>query len=558
MYIGLDVGGTFTDAVLIDDGKMIEKTKVETDSKKLLNSLFSALEPLFKAAKNKEIKRIVLSTTLITNLITTGEIEPAAIILIPGPGLNPKNYDFGVSNVYILSGAIDYRGREIEPLKINEIDECFEAIKTQGIKKVAIVGKFSQRNKAHETSIASFFLKNDPEMQIVMGHQVSGSLNFPRRVVTTYLTLATQDRFHAFYSQVLKFINAKGIKAPVYILKSDGGTLPLLDFKIKPVETIFSGPAASILGALVLTPQNQTSVVVDMGGTTTDLALILSGKPLLASRGAKVGGKLTHVRAFATESIALGGDSVLRVVNGSLEILPQRAGPAYCLGGPVPTPTDAMHVAGLTDIGDDQKARNGISLLARELNLNTEQAAKLILQTMVKKIAGKINDMFRAWENEPAYRVWELLQKQIIRPQTLVGIGGSAPSILPLLKREMNCSIIVPPYADVANAVGAALAKTTLRLTFRLDTENSIYSVEETGIQEKMSFDERFSLTDAEKFAFSYLKKVGKEIGIPTNEDPELVYSEVFNIVRGWKTTGRIYNVCVQFPPGVLINSIHL
>ena len=79
------------------------------------------------------------------------------------------------------------------------------------------------------------------------------------------------------------------------------------------METIFSGPAASTIGALALTPEGETSVVVDIGGTTTDLALILSGKPLLASKGAKLGGFLTHVRAFAVRSIAVGGDSVVRV-----------------------------------------------------------------------------------------------------------------------------------------------------------------------------------------------------------------------------------------------------
>src|SRR5208337_3129822 len=143
----------------------------------------------------------------------------------------------------------------------------------------------------------------------------------PRRVVTALLTLATRDKFRDFYGQVSSALSRHGIDAPLYILKADGGTLPFEQAVRMPVETIFSGPAASTLGVLALTPAGQTSVVLDVGGTTTDLALILSGRPLLASRGARIEQHLTHVRAFATKSVALGGDSMLRVDNGSIQIL---------------------------------------------------------------------------------------------------------------------------------------------------------------------------------------------------------------------------------------------
>ena len=108
-------------------------------------------------------------------------------------------------------------------------------------------------------------------------------------------------------------LKERKISAPVYILKADGGTLPLDKSVQMPVETIFSGPAASIMGVMALTAPGQTCVVVDIGGTTTDLALILSGKPLLSAKGARVGSLLTHVRAFAVKSVAIGGDSAVAV-----------------------------------------------------------------------------------------------------------------------------------------------------------------------------------------------------------------------------------------------------
>ncbi|HHW41011.1 MAG TPA: hydantoinase/oxoprolinase family protein [Syntrophomonadaceae bacterium] len=553
MLIGLDVGGTYTDAVLIDHGEVIEKIKIPTKPEGLLESLLSALDPLLQAAGGREIQRIVLSTTLITNLIATNTVDPVALVLIPGPGLNPGSYKFKATQSYILSGAIDYRGREIEPLKENEIKACLEAIKKEGIKRVAIVGKFSQRNNSHEQAVASYFASHAPELQIIMGHQVTGRLNFPRRAVTTLLTLATREKFENFYKQVLQVLKERGITAPLYILKADGGTLPFTQSLTKPVETIFSGPAASTLGVLALTPKGQTSVVLDIGGTTTDLALILSGKPLLASRGAKINNDYTQVRAFATKSVALGGDSILCVKNNSLEILPQREGPAYCLGGPQPTPTDAMRVAALTEIGDERRAYECMKRLGADLNLSPKETADLVLKQMVKKIAQEIDDMFLSWEQEPAYRIWEILQKQKIRPQNVVGIGGAAPAVLPLLGEEMGCRALAPPHAEVANAIGAALAKVNLRLSFHFDTERNFYFIEENGVQEKLPIP-ILSEDQAKDFCFTRLRQEGQKLGISSDEELELVYSEVFNMVRGWRTTGKLYDICVQFPTGIMEN----
>jgi N-methylhydantoinase A len=550
MFIGLDVGGTYTDAVLMDGRKIVEKTKVPTDNAQLLDSLLSALDPLLEAVKGKNLERIVLSTTLITNLIATKNVDPTALVIIPGPGLNPSTYDYKVPHTFLLSGAIDYRGREIDPLDEQEIEICAQKIREAGVMRAVVVGKFSQRNKKQEVKVASYLEEQIPGIRVAMGHQVTGRLNFPRRVYTSLLTLATQERFHTFYAEVLKLLEQRGITAPLYILKADGGTLSFDLSAKKPVETIFSGPAASTLGGLALTPKGETSVVVDIGGTTTDLALILSGEPLLASRGARIDDKLTHVRAFATSSAAVGGDSCLQVQDGVLQIMPYREGSAYCLGGARPTPTDAMRVSGLTEIGDQKQAFIAMENLGEELGIGPQQAAEHVLEKTVQRIADEIESMFTAWEQEPAYRIWELQQRKKIRPQNLVGIGAASPALLPLLGKKMGCSALTPPDADVANAIGAALAKTNLRRTFHFDTERKFYFIEENGVQEKLKNID--SLTDAESFAMDRLKEEGEKIGSPAIEEPELVYSELFNMVRGWRTGGRLIDVCVQFPTGII------
>jgi N-methylhydantoinase A len=550
MLIGLDVGDTYTDAVLMDGRKIVKKMKVPTQNDNLLNSLLAALDPLLEAVQDNELDRIVLSTTLITNLIATKKVDSAALVIIPGPGLNPRLYDYKVPDTFLLSGAIDFRGREIEVLDEQEIKTCAQKIQESGVMRVAVVGKFSQRNNKHEKIVASYLQEHIPGLTVAMGHQVTGRLNFPRRVYTTLLTLATQHRFDSFYSEVSKLLTQRGIAAPLYILKADGGTLSFSSSVLKPVETIFSGPAASTLGALALTPKGETSVVVDIGGTTTDLALILSGRPLLASKGASIDEMLTHVRAFATSSAAVGGDSCIMVEDGILQIMPYREGPAYCMGGPSPTPTDAMRALDLVEIGEERQAVQAMEMLGRELGMAPQQTANMVLEKTMQRIAAEIEAMFSSWEQEPAYRIWELEQRKKIRPQNLVGIGAASSGLLPLLGEEMGCSTLTPADADVANAIGAALAKINLRLTFHFDTDRNFYFIEENGVQEKLKG--VTSLADAENFTLTRLQEEGKKIGISRQEEPEFVYSELFNMVRGWRTEGRLIDVCVQFPTGIL------
>ena len=117
MLIGIDVGGTTTDAVLVDGGRVAKTAYVPTDHDNLLNCLLSALDQLVEGVDTRKIERVVLSTTLITNMIAEGKTDPVALMLIPGPGTNPKDYNLG--DAYILDGAIDFRGKEIGKISRN-------------------------------------------------------------------------------------------------------------------------------------------------------------------------------------------------------------------------------------------------------------------------------------------------------------------------------------------------------------------------------------------------------------------------------------------------------
>ena len=561
MLIGIDVGGTTTDAVLIRNGEVCSTAKVSTEPGNLLNSLLEALDAVSRDIPPEQLERVVFSTTVITNLIAEGKTDRVALVLIPGPGVNPASYTFPDS--FYLKGAMDYRGREIDPLDEVEIRRTVGLIRESGFSRAAIISKFGQRNSSHELRVEEIFREDYPGCKLELGHKVSGKLNFPRRIATAMLASATRERYQEFVEKIRKALDERNIRAPVYILKADGGTLPVEKSIEFPVETIFSGPAASTVGALALTSEGQTSVVVDIGGTTTDLALILSGKPLLASKGAKLGGFLTHVRAFAVRSIAVGGDSVIRVKDLSpgtkqITIGPDRAGPAYCMGGKETTPTDALKFLGLIEVGNPERASEAIKVTASELGKSETETASLIVDRVAQMITDAVNEMFFEWEQEPAYRVWEVLQEKKARPENVVGIGGGAKGLIAGIAKKLNANPVIPEYAEVGNAIGAAVARPTLTLNLHIDTEQKMYSVAEEGEIVSLSTTKfgnlnKVRLDEAEALAAELLRKRAEDFGVSKYADEaEIVNSEVFNVVNGWYTSGKLFDVSMQIPAGLI------
>ncbi len=549
MFVGIDVGGTYTDAVLLENGRVLATAKVPTEVN-LINVLTKALDTIVKDENKDRIKRIVFSTTIITNLIAERRYEDVDVLIIPGPGLSHGFYKT-MPYAHNVSGAIDYRGREVIPLKEQEIETVLQEIARRGTNKVGVVGKFSPRNTIHEKKVSEIVKNKYPQWQIELGAKIGSQLNFPRRIVTTYLTCATREPYQSFIESIRQTLNSREIHAEIFILKADGGTTPLQRSGEFPVETIFSGPAASTLGVQALIGPDETAVVVDIGGTTTDLALILSGQPLLSSKGARVMGQLTQVRTLAVKSVAIGGDSVLDLREREINIHNQRKGPAYCLEGPVPTPTDALRALGLIELGDKKKAIKAMELLGRDLNITAEQTAEQVINKVVDSITGEIKKMFLEWEQEPAYRVWEILHRHTLKPTMVAGVGGGAAGFSPLIAKNLGCRSAMLHHASVANAIGAALAKPTLQVNLRADTEQGYYIIQEEGHQEKIS-DRKFNEKRALELAKNSLLKRALQYGLkPAAEEIEIINREVFNMVRGWDTTGRLYDITVQTPRGI-------
>ncbi|HAN86794.1 MAG TPA: hydantoinase, partial [Firmicutes bacterium] len=350
--VGIDVGGTNTDAVLVRGESVIAAAKTPTNPDNLLESTRIAYEQVAKEHDGANPIKLHLSTTLSTNAIIEGRGDPVVVLAVPGPGMSFDDMGLGFP-VHVLSGYIDHRGREVAPVDASAARAVVKAAANNGAEALAIVGKFSHRNPAHELKIeqevTDEYLQYSPA---TLGHRLSGRPGFPRRLATAYLNASIARQQSRFAEMIQSLLARSGVER-VFILKADGGTMRLKESMLRPIETILSGPAASTMGAQALTRHHgANAVIVDIGGTTTDISVQVAGEPIYDRYGAEISGHKTLVPALFSRSIGLGGDSEIHVelLNGApaFRIGPRRAGTPVVRGGSMPTPTDAAVAAGLS------------------------------------------------------------------------------------------------------------------------------------------------------------------------------------------------------------------
>ncbi len=546
MILGIDVGGTHTDAVLVENLKLINKAKVLTNQNNIMGSLLEAAEQLIPDNAS-QIERIVLSTTISTNAIVQNKTNRVAMVLFCGPGLSAATLNLW-PDTFFAKGYMNHRGIVVKNLSSREIEQINEDISEKGISQIGIVGKFSNRNPQQELDAASL-LQNDSR-NISLGHSLSGQLNFPRRIATTYLNAAIHDIYRSFATDVQKFIEKLGINVPVYILKADGGTI-LMDKSLDcPVQTIHSGPAAGIMGVLATACIADDAVALDIGGTTTDISVFADGVPLLEPSGVTIDERKTLIRGLYTKSIGVGGDSIVKIKNGDICIGPQREGPAVALGGPFPTPTDAMIVQGLVNFGDKQKAIDAVAALAATLQKSVAETALAIVEKMAALIADSVRQMLAEINNKPVYTIHELLEGKTINPKILNVVGGPA-AIAPYIAQNLGYPYAIPEHSEVSNALGVALARTTAEITILADTEKKELILSEEGQVQKIPGN--YSLSDVIDVGKKALREKAVRMGArPEDIVMEVTESQEFNMVRDFYTTGKNIRVKIQIKPGLI------
>jgi len=549
MIIGIDVGGTHTDAVLLSSSGIEKKVKVSTDSTDLFNTILSGFTQLLEDTDPQKIKRIVISTTLTTNAIVQQDMSPVGVVVSSGPGIDPGAFKTG-EHYYCVSGSINHRGREKAPVNTMEIEDIAKKMEKAGIEYVGVVSKFCVRNPSHEILIKRIF--NKYFKKVFLGHHVSGNLNFPRRIATTHLNTAVFSLHKSFFEAVKQSLEEKGLIAPIQILKADGGTMSLKASMAFPGQTVLSGPAASIMGAIPYAPENQDAIVLDIGGTTTDIAFLVDKAPLLEPVGIRRGQYKSLIRSLRTDSKGIGGDSTVRVKDNELIIGPDRQGPAMAFGGPEPTPTDALIVLGLMTEGTKEKAEKGIHKLAIELGLTDTEAADQIFKKCCTIILKKTFEMIDRLNSKPVYTVHEFLEGYKISPQKILILGGPAPYFAKKIEDLYQIETIAVPESSVANAVGAALARTTCEVSLNADTEQGIVTAHEEDFAEPIS--KTYSDDDLIETAYTLLKEKALNTGAdPENLDEvEVVEFQKFNIVRNFSPRGKIFRTKMQLKPGLI------
>ncbi len=549
MWLGLDVGGTHTDAVIVNEGGVVSSVKVATDHHNLINSIKAAFTKLLEKNNHTNIARINLSTTLSTNAIVEGKTEKVGVIVSSGPGINPAFFSCG-EQYHVIDGSIDHRGKEVKTLNAEELQRAVEACQKNGVKVFAAVSKFSTRNPSHEEHISDACTGAD---FITMGHRLSGNLGFPRRIATSYFNSAVWRLFNSFADAVEKNLADLHVKSPVHILKADGGTLPLSEARHLPVESILSGPAASVMGISALCNISADAVALDIGGTTTDISLYADGEPLVEPHGISLGALPTLVRSLATRSIGIGGDSAIRLSDGALRVGPERIGPSMAEGGSVPTLLDALNFAGNAHHGDTVMSKIGIEKLAQEAGITPQKLTSDAIALAVKKITDAVDSLLKEINDKPVYTIHEMLEGKVITPKALYVMGGPAHAFAPLMEKAFRLPVIVPEHYLVANAIGAALARTTFDLTLLADTERQKLIVPNIGINE--TCDRNYALEKAKKDARSYLMSHLKKMGIAIQEhDAQIVEESSFNMVGGFYTTGKNIRVRCQVKPAVEVH----
>lgn len=565
MLLGLDVGGTFTDAVIIDAHRVVATAKRRTTKDNLMNGIGEALDAVLEGYDTSNIEQVTLSTTVVTNTIVEAKEQVVDLYVITGPGRNVDDI-FPVEPIY-LQGYTDHRGIVVECTPADAVRGIANMVQARsGTDLAAVSAKFGVRNPQEELSITEE-LKNTYHT-ISNGSLLSGSLNFPRRTISAYFNSAVTPIFTVFKKNVEDALSARNILAPLHILKADGGSLPMEHMVSRPVETAFTGPAATVLGLSAHgVIGNKHTVALDIGGTTTDISLWKHGKPLMTKNGVSIREYPSAVRSFAVTSVGIGGESVIRLKNGNLTVGPERVGPSVALGGVEPTLGDALIVLGHANYGDFNLASRALQDLADAIqatlqskNVNTSNnqltliktasdVARLIVEKALQTIQHGINEVVKVENKRPIYVVADIVNPDIFVPEHIVVVGGTAPSLGASIGEYMDLPITIPENAAVANAIGAALALSTIELTVHVDTKRRLLVIPELGIKQQ-----NCTLKRAEQVVERTKEALSEEalrLGLDTAQEIEVISIEDFPVVEGWQSMERLITVKVQLAAGV-------
>ncbi len=623
--LGIDTGGTYTDAVLVADNRtVVDAAKSLTTRRDLSIGIGKAIAAVFleQTISPQEVDLVALSTTFATNAIVEGQGSPVCLLLI---GYDPeliRQYGFeselATHDIVYLDGGHDVSGDEVRPL--DEAAARAAILSRIGrVEAFAVSSYFGVRNPAHELRARELIQElteaSGTPLPAACGHELTSRLNSVRRATTAALNARLIPLLQELITTVRRTLDTMGISAPLMVVKGDGSLVRAEWALRRPIETILSGPAASVVGAWHLAGR-QDVWVVDMGGTTTDIAALRDGRPRLNPRGARIGRWQTMVEAADVHTVGLGGDSEVQVVgDGRLAIGPRRVVPLCLLasehpavtrhlelqaagpgddprlgqfvmqnrqpgrdlgdderrllellqGGPRPlrwlveelrygrlverqierlererlvlrsgfTPTDALHYLGRFRQWDSRASCLGAKLLAAQVKLAREEFCEKVVSGVSSKASAEL--VSKVLSDEGVHPRWEensaaaaLLERalkadpghdlgcQLTLNRPVVAIGAPVEAYFPLVAQQLHTEVIIPPHAEVANAIGAVVGGVVQKMRVEihpLDDESGFRAHLPGGVQDLATLNGavQYARQAVELYLADQAKKAGAE-----------------------------------------------
>lgn len=348
IFLGIDTGGTYTDAVLWSEHSgVIAKAKALTTRHDLSVGISGAVERILAQASVRaaDIRLVSMSTTLATNALVEGQGGRIALVMV---GFSQADLDkadlrvaLGSDPVVFVPGGHDVYGRA-QLFDMTALSEALPRL-AQEVTGFAVCAYFAVRNPEHEIAVRDL-VRKQTGLPVTCSHELSAKLNGPRRALTTVLNARLIAMIDRLVAATEGFLDRRGIHAPLMVVRGDGALVSAAFARHRPIETILSGPAASLVGARHMTGLDN-AIVSDIGGTTTDVAVLDKGRPRLDPNGATVGGFRTMVEAVAMRTFGLGGDSEVSLDDNamapSIRLGPRRLVPLSLLA--------ANHGSAVTD-----------------------------------------------------------------------------------------------------------------------------------------------------------------------------------------------------------------
>ena len=347
--LGIDTGGTYTDSAIIDfdSGKVLAKAKALTTRQDLSIGIANSIGNLGEIDFGK-IKLASVSTTLATNSIVEGKGARACLL---GIGYDKNTlYKYGLKDAFpikevrLVAGGHDILGKEIRPLDIQSLKRAL--LETQNsVDAYGISAYGGVRNPEHEIK-ARKMVEELTHHPVICGHELTSRLNSIRRAITVAFNARLIPVIRELLTAVKSVLHERGIDAPLMVVKGDGHIVSDTVAMERPIETILSGPAASIIGGSYLSGIS-TGIVVDMGGTTTDIAILRNGAPQVKADGATVGEWRTSIRAADIQTSGLGGDSHITLDRDDrITLSPRRVTPLALAAAHYPGVVDELKKLG--------------------------------------------------------------------------------------------------------------------------------------------------------------------------------------------------------------------